>query len=97
MDSTSGLKDDAGGSKKIVLGVNDDLLKRKVRNIARADVAELCVQSLSIAEAKNRSIDVISVEEGEATTEPLQFKALYTEMTENCDYTINNNPVYTPV
>ena len=38
-----------------MLGVDDELLKESNRSIPRADVAELCVQSLSQCEAQNRS------------------------------------------
>lgn len=50
----AGLVDDAGGFRQLVLGVDDALLKRKVRNIPRADVAELVVQCLNIPTAINR-------------------------------------------
>lgn len=37
-----------------MLGVDDELLKSATRRIPRADVAELCVQSLLLPEADNR-------------------------------------------
>ena len=43
-----------GGERELVLGVDDELLKESNRSIPRADVAELCVQSLSQCEAQNR-------------------------------------------
>lgn len=89
-----GLKDTPGGERQLVLGVDDELLKREQRSISRADVAELCVQSLGIAEAKNRSVDCIADAEGagQATSAREQFVQLFTEMDRNCDYSINNNP-----
>ena len=94
----AGLKDSPGGEQPLILGVNDDLLKRKTRNISRADVAEVCVQALSIPAAFNRSIDVIAdaTSNGPPTTEKAQFEELFKTMKEDCDYSINDNPVYTP-
>ena len=44
-----------GGEREIVIGVDDKLPKEtQTRTIPRADVAELCIQSLSIPEASNR-------------------------------------------
>jgi hypothetical protein len=43
-----------GGEREIVLGVDDELLKLKVRRIPRADVAELCIQSILLPEADKR-------------------------------------------
>ncbi len=40
--------------RELVLGVDDELLKRSKRSIPRADVAELAVQSLIVSEAENR-------------------------------------------
>jgi uncharacterized protein YbjT (DUF2867 family) len=57
-----GLLDKAGGEREIVFGVDDELLKEKTRSIPRADVAEVCVQSLLSPLALNRAFDVISRE-----------------------------------
>lgn len=43
-----------GGKRELVLGVDDELLKEESRSIPRADVAELTVQCLTLAEANNR-------------------------------------------
>ncbi len=43
-----------GGVRELVLGVDDELLKRPKRSIPRADVAELAVQSLTVSKAANR-------------------------------------------
>ncbi len=80
-----GLKDDEGGLREIVLNVNDIFLDDKTgpRSIPRADVAELCVQSLGMA--SRRAFDCVAraVGEGTPTTD---FKALFAGMTKNCDY-----------
>ena len=44
-----------------VYGVDDELLKEKVRSIPRDDVAEVCLQSLVHEDAVNRSFDIISI------------------------------------
>jgi hypothetical protein len=49
-----GLLDKPGGVRELVLDVNDTLLSRTTRSIPRADVAELCVQTLMHDDAKNR-------------------------------------------
>lgn len=49
-----GLLDKPGGVRQLVLDVDDVLLSRTTRSIPRADVAELCVQSLLFDEVKNR-------------------------------------------
>ena len=58
-----GLLDKAGGEREIVFGINDELLSEKVRSIPRADVAEVCLQSLLQPGAINRSFDIISKEQ----------------------------------
>jgi hypothetical protein len=88
----AGLKDAAGGQSGIVMDVDDILLKRKVRSIARADVAELCVQALRIDAAKNRSVDVINDTEVPAPKTKTDIEALFTNLKANCDYSINPAP-----
>ena len=63
-----GLTDKKGGEKQIVFGVDDKLLQEKVRSIPRQDVAEVCVQSLSVESAWNRSFDIIA-REGPVTSD----------------------------
>jgi uncharacterized protein YbjT (DUF2867 family) len=72
---SSGLNDKAGGEREIVFGVDDELLKEKVRSIPRADVAEVCVQSLRYPSAQKRSFDIISKEpaQGQTTTDWKKF------------------------
>lgn len=43
-----------------MLGVDDELLKNTSRSIPRADVAELTVQCLSLAEADNRCFELFT-------------------------------------
>lgn len=85
-----GLLDKPGGERTLVVGVDDELLKRKVRSIPREDVAELAVQCLRLPEASKRSFDVISLapEEGPATKD---WSALVASLDgANCDYTIES-------
>jgi len=80
-----GLKDDEGGKRQLVIDVDDKLINSgsKNRSIPRADVAELCVQCLTLAE--RRAIDVVAkdVGDGAPTTD---FAALLSGMAANCDY-----------
>lgn len=64
-----GLIDKPGGERKIVLGVDDNLLKEEARNIPRGDVAEVCVQALDNANALDRAIDIIAIESEEPTVD----------------------------
>mmetsp|Transcript_8757 Transcript_8757/g.25223 ORF Transcript_8757/g.25223 Transcript_8757/m.25223 type:complete len:331 (-) Transcript_8757:188-1180(-) len=90
-----GLTLDEGGARQLVLGVDDTLIgpdvPRDRRRIPRADVAELCVQSLLLEEAVNRSVDVTSKEPGKGppTTD---FQKLFAEMSSNCNYSVANQP-----
>ena len=46
-----------GGQREVLLGVDDGFItENKYRSIPRADVAELAVQAVSLAEAKNRCV-----------------------------------------
>lgn len=80
-----GLKDDEGGQRELILDVDDKLINSgsKYRSIPRADVAELCVQAIKLAD--NRAVDVVSkgVGDGQPTTD---FVALFKAMSANCDY-----------
>lgn len=83
-----GLKDDEGGQREILIDVDDNFIssKSKYRTIPRADVAELCVQSLAEGEPfDRRAIDAVAKnpEDGAPTTD---FKALFSAMTNNCSY-----------
>ena len=87
--ASAGLIDEKGGQRELVVGIDDTLLKRKVRSIPREDVAELCIQSLELPEAENRSFDAISlpVGEGSITTDCAKLLA---DLKGNCDYSINS-------
>ena len=39
-----GLQDKEGGIRELLVGKDDELLKTETRTIARADVAEVCIQ-----------------------------------------------------
>lgn len=70
--------------------MDDKLLQRSTRSITRGDVAEIAVQSLSVPSARNRSVDIINDVDG---SKPLvtedDFEALFSGMSANCDYSIN--------
>lgn len=63
-----GLLDKKGGEREIIFGVNDELLKEKVRSIPREDVAEVCVQAVLQPNAKKLVFDIISREPGTGVT-----------------------------
>lgn len=39
-----GLQDKEGGIRELIVGKDDEILETEMRTIARADVAEVCVQ-----------------------------------------------------
>jgi len=55
-----GLINEPGGQRELLVGKNDTLLNRDSPTIPREDVAELIVQALTIPEAKNKALDVIT-------------------------------------
>lgn len=75
------------------MDVDDNLMEGKSRRIPRADVAELCVQSLRTSAARNRSVDCVvdaeAKEGAKAPQTPEEFAALFRGMDKNCDYSIN--------
>jgi uncharacterized protein YbjT (DUF2867 family) len=88
-----GLKDDAGGEREIVLNVDDIFLDDKSgpRSIPREDVAELCVQSLEMAD--RRAIDCVARDVGSGSP-TVDFAALFAGMTKNCDYSdMKDDPI----
>lgn len=89
-----GLLDQPGGKRTLVLGVDDELLKRESRSIPRADVAELCVQALLSDAAKNKAIDAISEAEGEGAvpSADADFDALFRSVTREYDYSTKEPP-----
>lgn len=44
MFRAGGLQDKEGGIRELLVGKDDELLKTQTRTIARADVAEVCIQ-----------------------------------------------------
>lgn len=88
-----GLSDAEGGQAPVAVGVDDKLREVKpARRIPRADVAEVCVQSLECDAAKGRSFDLASIDDGRALTAGGLEGLLETLEGANCDYTINPPP-----
>jgi uncharacterized protein YbjT (DUF2867 family) len=85
-----GLIDEAGGSKQVVLDVDDKLLNNNPRNIPRADVAALAVGCIGLKEAAKRSFDCIAQPPAAGATPNNDMKALLAGMPRNCDYSINS-------
>lgn len=83
-----GLKDTPGGQKRLVLDVDDVLLKNKERQISRADVAELCVASLTVSAQKNVAFDCISVtpESDEEIVSAEDALVAFLTLGKTCDY-----------
>ena len=79
-----GLLDKPGG-RRILLGVDDELLERKVRSIPREDVAEIMVESLFLPQLVNRSIDIISEDVPREQGELVETLSSSTDIG-NCDY-----------
>ncbi|PIA60360.1 hypothetical protein AQUCO_00300097v1 [Aquilegia coerulea] len=74
-----GLQDKEGGLRELIVGKDDELLQTETRTIARADVAEVCIQALQFEEAKFKAFDLASKPEG--TGEPTKdFKALFSKI-----------------
>ncbi|KAL5549886.1 hypothetical protein UlMin_000062 [Ulmus minor] len=75
-----GLQDKEGGIRELLVGKDDELLKTETRTIARADVAEVCIQALQFEEAKFKAFDLASKPEGTGTPTK-DFKALFSQIT----------------
>jgi uncharacterized protein YbjT (DUF2867 family) len=75
-----GLQDKDGGIRELLVGKDDELLQTETRTIARADVAEVCVQALQFEEAKFKAFDLASKPEGTGTPTK-DFKALFSQIT----------------
>lgn len=75
-----GLQDKEGGIRELLVGKDDELLQTKTRTIARADVAEVCIQALQFEEARFKAFDLSSKPEGEGTP-TTDFKALFSQVT----------------
>ncbi|KAF5750933.1 hypothetical protein HS088_TW03G01273 [Tripterygium wilfordii] len=75
-----GLQDKDGGVRELIVGKDDEILKTETRTIARADVAEVCIQALQFEEAKFKAFDLASKPEG--TGSPTKdFKSLFSQIT----------------
>lgn len=86
----SGLIDEQGGHKQLVLGLDDKLLSNNPRNIPRADLAALAVGCIASTEAHNRSFDVVAVPPDGGAALNNDPGALLSELTGNNDYSINS-------
>lgn len=75
-----GLQDKEGGIRELLVGKDDELLQTETRTIARADVAEVCIQALQFEEAKFKAFDLASKPEGTGTPTK-DFKALFSQIT----------------
>ncbi|KAJ4834787.1 hypothetical protein Tsubulata_042665 [Turnera subulata] len=75
-----GLQDKEGGIRELLVGKDDELLKTDTKTIARADVAEVCIQALQYEESKFKAFDLASKPEG-AGTPTKDFKALFAQIT----------------
>ncbi len=77
-----GLLDESGGKRKLLVGKNDTLLDRDSPTIPREDVAELIVQALTIPEARNKALDVITESVAASPAEiKTDFRALFAQTT----------------
>lgn len=74
-----GLQDKEGGVRELLIGKDDELLATDTKTIARADVAEVCVQALLFEETINKAFDLASKPEGEGTPTK-DFKALFSQL-----------------
>lgn len=75
-----GLQDKEGGLRELLVGKDDELLGTDTKLIPRADVAEVCIQSLKFEEAKFKAFDIASKPEGSGTP-TTDFKALFAQVT----------------
>ncbi|PSS23768.1 Uncharacterized protein CEY00_Acc08591 [Actinidia chinensis var. chinensis] len=75
-----GLQDKDGGVRELLVGKDDELLQTETRTIARADVAEVCIQALQFEEAKFKAFDLSSKPEGTGTPTK-DFKAMFSKIT----------------
>uniref|UniRef100_A0A7S4NGZ4 NAD(P)-binding domain-containing protein n=2 Tax=Odontella aurita TaxID=265563 RepID=A0A7S4NGZ4_9STRA len=67
-----GLVDTPPGEKEFVLDIDDKLLEHENRSISRADVARLCVASLSVGKGRCASFDVISRDGEDSRLKPAE-------------------------
>ncbi|KAJ8532929.1 hypothetical protein K7X08_015818 [Anisodus acutangulus] len=74
-----GLQDKEGGIRELLVGKDDELLETETKTVARADVAEVCIQALQYEEAKFKAFDLASKPEGTGTPTK-DFKALFAQI-----------------
>ncbi|KAK4348507.1 hypothetical protein RND71_031262 [Anisodus tanguticus] len=74
-----GLQDKEGGIRELLVGKDDELLETETKTVARADVAEVCIQALQYKEAKFKAFDLASKPEGTGTPTK-DFKALFAQI-----------------
>ncbi|XP_076934592.1 uncharacterized protein At5g02240-like [Bidens hawaiensis] len=75
-----GLQDKEGGVRELLVGKDDELLQTESKTIARADVAEVCIQALKYEESKFKAFDLASKPEGSGTPTK-DFKSLFAQIT----------------
>lgn len=85
-----GLIDDEGGKRKLLLGVDDQLLERNPRNIPRADVAALAVACIGLPAASKKSFDVICAPAEDGAPDENWEAVLGQLGSKTCDYSINS-------
>ncbi len=77
-----GLIDQPGGKRELLVGKDDQLLNSSSTSIPRADVAEVVVQALLEANARNKAFDVISQPEDMPEAQITKdFAALFAQTT----------------
>nr|BAJ86066.1 predicted protein [Hordeum vulgare subsp. vulgare] len=74
-----GLQDKDGGVRELIVGKDDEILKTETKTVARADVAEVCIQALLFEEAKFKAFDLASKPEGEGTP-TTDFKSVFAQI-----------------
>eukprot|EP00884_Botryococcus_braunii_P014992 jgi/Botrbrau1/23494/Bobra.106_1s0045.1 len=80
-----GLKNEEGGKRQILMDVDDKFQELPLRLIPRADVAEVCVQSILLPESDNRSVDLVAKNPGDG--EPtIDFGKLFRDCKGNASY-----------
>uniref|UniRef100_A0A803N6L0 NAD(P)-binding domain-containing protein n=1 Tax=Chenopodium quinoa TaxID=63459 RepID=A0A803N6L0_CHEQI len=75
-----GLLDKPGGVRELLVGKDDELLQTETRTVPRADVAEVCLQTLKFEEAKFKAFDLASKAEGSGAP-TTDFRALFSQVT----------------
>jgi hypothetical protein len=84
------LIDEAGGSRKLLLGVDDKLLENNPRNIPRADVAALAIGCIGLTQALNKSFDAICAPAGQGSFSGNWAEVVGQLGSASCDYSVNS-------